>query len=71
MLGADFYETETEAAALLAEGGVPVGIGENTKIRYEPVTRTQPLVSLDKLLTYSHISAESVSLTKMLESERM
>ncbi|XP_028551651.1 glucose-1-phosphate adenylyltransferase large subunit 1, chloroplastic-like isoform X2 [Dendrobium catenatum] len=33
MLGADFYETEAEVAALLAEGRVPVGIGENTKIR--------------------------------------
>ncbi|XP_010420717.1 PREDICTED: glucose-1-phosphate adenylyltransferase large subunit 1, chloroplastic [Camelina sativa] len=33
MLGADFYETEAEVAALLAEGKVPVGIGENTKIK--------------------------------------
>ncbi|GAB2294930.1 Clathrin assembly protein complex 2 beta large chain [Dionaea muscipula] len=33
MLGADFYETEVEIASLLAEGRVPVGIGENTKIR--------------------------------------
>lgn len=33
MLGADYYETDTEAASLLAEGRVPVGIGENTKIR--------------------------------------
>ncbi|KAH0464526.1 hypothetical protein IEQ34_007312 [Dendrobium chrysotoxum] len=33
MLGADYYETEAEVAALLAEGRVPVGIGENTKIR--------------------------------------
>ncbi|WJX96847.1 Clathrin assembly protein complex 2 beta large chain [Trifolium repens] len=32
MLGADFYETEAEVAALLAEGRVPIGIGENTKI---------------------------------------
>lgn len=35
MLGADFYETDAEAAALLAEGRVPIGIGENTKIKYE------------------------------------
>lgn len=35
MLGADFYETDAERAALLAEGRVPVGIGENTKIRYK------------------------------------
>ncbi|CAN0856626.1 Glucose-1-phosphate adenylyltransferase large subunit 1, chloroplastic [Linum grandiflorum] len=33
MLGADFYETEDEVTALAAEGRVPVGIGENTKIR--------------------------------------
>lgn len=32
MLGADYYETETEVASLLAEGRVPIGIGENTKI---------------------------------------
>lgn len=34
MLGADFYETDAEVTALLAEGRVPVGIGENTRIRY-------------------------------------
>ncbi|CAI0559904.1 unnamed protein product [Linum tenue] len=34
MLGADFYETEDEVASLVAEGRVPIGIGENTKIRY-------------------------------------
>ncbi|XP_020527008.1 glucose-1-phosphate adenylyltransferase large subunit 1, chloroplastic isoform X2 [Amborella trichopoda] len=33
MLGADYYETDAEVASLLAEGRVPVGIGENTKIR--------------------------------------
>ncbi|XP_009120906.2 glucose-1-phosphate adenylyltransferase large subunit 1, chloroplastic [Brassica rapa] len=33
MLGADFYETEAEVASLLAEGKVPIGIGENTKIK--------------------------------------
>ncbi|CAI8611445.1 unnamed protein product [Vicia faba] len=33
MLGADFYETQEEVTALLAEGRVPVGIGENTKIK--------------------------------------
>ena len=35
MLGADFYETDAEAASLLAEGRVPIGIGENTKIKYK------------------------------------
>ncbi|OMO61247.1 Trimeric LpxA-like protein [Corchorus capsularis] len=33
MLGADFYETAEEKSAILAEGGVPIGIGENTKIK--------------------------------------
>ncbi|KAF5465656.1 hypothetical protein F2P56_015639 [Juglans regia] len=33
MLGADFYETEAEVTSILAEGRVPVGIGENTKIK--------------------------------------
>lgn len=34
MLGADFYETDVEVSSLLAEGRVPIGIGENTKIKY-------------------------------------
>ncbi|XP_050371990.1 glucose-1-phosphate adenylyltransferase large subunit 3, chloroplastic/amyloplastic [Argentina anserina] len=33
MLGADYYETDSEVLSLLAEGRVPVGIGENTKIK--------------------------------------
>nr|AFK49198.1 unknown [Medicago truncatula] len=33
MMGADYYQTESEIAFLLAEGKVPVGVGENTKIR--------------------------------------
>ncbi|KAH7859161.1 hypothetical protein Vadar_032344 [Vaccinium darrowii] len=33
MLGADYYETDAEIASLLAEGRVPIGIGENTKIK--------------------------------------
>ncbi|MQM09437.1 hypothetical protein Taro_042313 [Colocasia esculenta] len=33
MLGADYYETDAEVGALLSEGRVPIGIGENTKIR--------------------------------------
>ena len=35
MLGADYYETDAEITSLLAEGRVPVGIGENTKITYK------------------------------------
>ncbi|KAG6502833.1 hypothetical protein ZIOFF_035121 [Zingiber officinale] len=33
MLGADYYETETEIESLLDRGRVPMGIGENTTIR--------------------------------------
>ena len=35
MLGADFYETDAERASLLAQGKVPVGAGEISKIRYK------------------------------------
>lgn len=34
MLGADYYETDAEIASQLAEGKVPLGIGENTRIKY-------------------------------------
>jgi glucose-1-phosphate adenylyltransferase len=33
MMGADSYETEAEMSSLLAEGKVPLGVGENTRIR--------------------------------------
>ncbi|NP_001312715.1 glucose-1-phosphate adenylyltransferase large subunit 3, chloroplastic/amyloplastic-like [Nicotiana tabacum] len=33
MLGADYYETDAEIASQLAEGKVPIGIGENTRIK--------------------------------------
>ncbi|EHA8586357.1 putative Glucose-1-phosphate adenylyltransferase large subunit 4, chloroplastic/amyloplastic [Cocos nucifera] len=33
MMGADYYQTEAERASFLAEGKVPVGVGQNTKIR--------------------------------------
>ncbi|KAI4301624.1 hypothetical protein L6164_034884 [Bauhinia variegata] len=32
MMGADYYQTEAEIAALLAEGNVPIGIGKDTKV---------------------------------------
>ncbi|KAK6136576.1 hypothetical protein DH2020_029690 [Rehmannia glutinosa] len=32
MMGADYYQTESEIASLLAQGKVPIGIGRNTKI---------------------------------------
>ncbi|KZV20176.1 hypothetical protein F511_01033 [Dorcoceras hygrometricum] len=33
MMGADYYQTESEIASALARGKVPVGVGRNTKIR--------------------------------------
>ncbi|KAL5698296.1 glucose-1-phosphate adenylyltransferase [Ranunculus cassubicifolius] len=33
MMGADYYQTESEIASLLAEGKVPIGVGQNTVIR--------------------------------------
>ncbi|KAM7475018.1 hypothetical protein LguiB_022261 [Lonicera macranthoides] len=33
MLGADYYQTESEIASLLVEGKVPIGVGCNSKIR--------------------------------------
>lgn len=32
MMGADYYQTEAERAASLAEGKVPIGVGQDTKI---------------------------------------
>nr|XP_017254779.1 PREDICTED: glucose-1-phosphate adenylyltransferase large subunit 1-like [Daucus carota subsp. sativus] len=32
MLGADYYQTESEIASLSAEGKVPIGVGRNSKI---------------------------------------
>lgn len=40
MLGADYYETEDEVASLISEGRVPIGIGENSKIRSPTRRRT-------------------------------
>lgn len=49
MLGADYYETEDEVASLVAEGRVPIGIGENTKIKYKKL-KSLSLLPLSKLL---------------------
>lgn len=53
MMGADYYQTESEIASLLAEGKVPIGIGQNTKIRYlfYPATGTS-LIELQMLNIY-------------------
>ena len=33
MLGVDYYETDVEQVALLAQGKVPIGVGGNSRIR--------------------------------------
>lgn len=78
MLGADFYETDLEKASLLAEGGVPIGIGENTRIKYQLLTPLSlSFFILREILLSSLISqmtpvimlyrTETASLTKMPE----
>ena len=44
MMGADYYQTDSEIASLLARGKVPVGVGENTKIRCNFVSINYSLV---------------------------
>lgn len=41
MLGADSYETDSEVAYILGKGNVPVGIGENTKIKYRNLPKSK------------------------------
>ena len=52
MLGADYYETDSEVASLLAEGRVPIGIGENTKIKYKYYLSFSTYISLYITLHY-------------------
>ena len=47
MLGADLYETEAELASILAEGKVPIGVGQNTKIRWVPSSHGKCLQNAD------------------------
>lgn len=55
MLGADYYETESEVASLVAEGRVPIGIGENTKIRYTKFINTLQMETPIKIFFYFFI----------------
>lgn len=58
MLGADFYETEAEVTSILAEGRVPVGIGENTKIKYkQPKSLVQKHAKKRIVNLFSHFSS--------------
>lgn len=38
MMGADYYQTDSEIASLLVQRKVPIGVGENTKIRFHNVS---------------------------------
>lgn len=53
MLGADYYETDAEIALFLAEGKVPTGIGENTRIKYIPA-------SLLEIISFLIFSPDSI-----------
>lgn len=61
MMGADYYQTESEIASLLAEGKVPVGVGENTKIRYDYVTQKTILIRIEIPLSGFQIRSSSNS----------
>ncbi|KAK3443235.1 hypothetical protein EUGRSUZ_B03259 [Eucalyptus grandis] len=52
MMGSDYYQTEAEIASLLAQGKVPIGVGQNTKIRIvcNPSTDKFPCFSFLKEL---------------------
>lgn len=60
-MGADYYQTESEIASLLAEGKVPVGVGENTKIRYDYVTQKTILIRIEIPLSGFQIRSSSNS----------
>lgn len=46
VMGADFYQTEAEIMSMLAEGKVPISVGENTKIRYKYNRSCSPVSNL-------------------------
>ena len=57
MMGADYYETDSEIASLLAKGKVPMGVGKNTKIRSNFACQMTPLafhVSMPKSNTLNY-----------------
>lgn len=60
-MGADYYQTESEIASLLAEGKVPVGVGENTKIRYDYVTQKTILIHIEIPISGFQIRSSSNS----------
>lgn len=76
MLGADYYQTESEIASLLAEGKVPIGIGKDSKIRLvfqKDLTNTKPLFSINQILSemksiYIYFKLGNASLTRMPRS---
>jgi hypothetical protein len=72
MMGADYYQTEAERLSELSVGKVPVGVGENTKIR---LLSLSILMCLPKyyacFIDVEFCHTGTVSLIKMLELGRM
>ena len=56
MLGADFYETDSEIAYALSTGKVPVGIGENTRIKYRQFDLWVNPQKFFHIISFSHFS---------------
>lgn len=58
VMGADSYETDPEAAALLAEGKVPLGVGENSKLR-NCIVDKNARIGKDVVIANTDVSAHS------------
>lgn len=72
MMGADYYQTEAERLSELSVGKVPVGVGENTKIRLLCIciqTWLHEYYACSIDVEFCHTG--TVSLIKMLELGRM
>lgn len=69
MMGADYYQTEAERFSELSDGKVPVGVGENTKIRLFVLNWLRKYYGHSFDLELCH--SGTVSLTKMPELGRM
>ncbi|CAI9096911.1 OLC1v1033174C2 [Oldenlandia corymbosa var. corymbosa] len=64
MMGADYYQTESEIASLLAEGKVPIGVGQNTKIRNCIIDKNAK-IGKDVVIANKDVSSVSSSLIIM------
>jgi hypothetical protein len=61
-IGADEYETDAERAGILANGGVPIGIGENTVIRNAIIDKNA------RIGKNCHITNKDVSVKRWMSS---